>query len=151
MINIRQAAPSDTHDVLSMMKRLAAFEGYLESFNMDTAAVREVLSHQGNINIFVSQRQEARCDALAVTYWQPLTYDKRPWLVIKEFYVEEHSRGQDVGRRLFEYVESFARAHYASLIKWDVLESNARAKRFYERQGAKHDAKWQPYIKALSY
>lgn len=56
-------------------------------------------------------------------------------LYIDDLCVDEASRGQQVGRRLYEYVLSFARKEQCYNVTLNVWECNPGAKRFYEKCG----------------
>ena len=61
---------------------------------------------------------------------------------LKELFVLPGARGQNIGRALMEWVQSYAKQHGACRIDWHVKSDNADGIRFYERFGAKiHDGR----------
>ena len=145
---IRAAKPDDCPALLSLMQALAEFEGYADQFCVTTAD----LLHRGfppsgeaEFQVVVAENNDAIIGML-VYYFIPFTFDLRPTLFIKELYVDASSRSQGVGDLLFNAVVKIAKQTNCGRIKWDVLSSNDGAQRFYLRQGAQHDAKWQGYI-----
>ena len=56
-------------------------------------------------------------------------------LFIDDLCVDEHARGQSVGRKLFEYVKQQAQLLGCHNITLNVWEGNDSARRFYERCG----------------
>ena len=56
-------------------------------------------------------------------------------LYIDDLCVDEASRGQQIGRRLYEYVLAFARREGCYNVTLNVWECNPGAKRFYEKCG----------------
>ena len=56
-------------------------------------------------------------------------------LYIDDLCVDEASRGQKIGRRLYEYVLDFARREDCYNVTLNVWECNPGAKRFYEKCG----------------
>lgn len=56
-------------------------------------------------------------------------------LYIDDLCVDEESRGQHIGRRLYDYVLDFARKQGCYNVTLNVWECNSAAKLFYERCG----------------
>ena len=127
------------------MVSLAEFEAYSEQFNVSASDVEDIIVSSNKVHLIVADSGGHSCVALAVMFKQPFTYDMKPWLILKEFVVDEGFRGTGVGRTLFQYLVDFARKENATKIKWEVLASNARAKSFYEGFGSNHQLEWQIY------
>ena len=64
---------------------------------------------------------------------------------MKELIVDENHRSKGVGRALMEQLVEIAKERSVSKIRWDVLNSNIRAKSFYESFGAEHQVEWELY------
>ena len=58
-------------------------------------------------------------------------------LFIDDLCVDEASRGQHVGRQLFDYVKSFAKELGCYEVTLNVWEGNDSARRFYDNMGMK--------------
>lgn len=56
-------------------------------------------------------------------------------LFVDTLVIDEAFRGQKIGADLLASTEEFARQHRCATISLDVVDTNARAKSFYERQG----------------
>lgn len=56
-------------------------------------------------------------------------------LYIDDLCVEENSRGQNIGRRLYEYVAEFAKEEGCYNLTLNVWACNENARRFYEKCG----------------
>ena len=56
-------------------------------------------------------------------------------LYIDDLCVDEHARGSHIGRALYEYVVSYARAHEYYNVTLNVWAGNTNALRFYEKLG----------------
>jgi ribosomal protein S18 acetylase RimI-like enzyme len=146
---IRRAQVGDVSALLVLMKKLAAFEGYLDRF----AVTESDLLERG----FFAQKPEfvawvADADGLqayALAYSIPFTFDLRPTVVLKELFVDEAARGQNVGSELFQAVIRYAQSIDARLIRWQVLPDNEAAKRFYRRLGGESDASWESWVLEL--
>ena len=143
-VNIRPATASDIPELLALMKALAEFEGYSDQFAVTEEAVHERLIEHQSIQILVADTHDQLAGML-VSYELPFTYDLSPWLYIKELYVCPKFREQGVANALFKNLACLGNERGVSKIRWDVLKTNIKAQKFYQSQGAQHDASWQLY------
>jgi ribosomal protein S18 acetylase RimI-like enzyme len=146
---IRRAVAADVPQLLVLMRKLAAFEGYLDRFAVTESDLLErgFLSHKPEFISWVAEQDVPQAYALA--YSIPFTFDLRPTVVLKELFVDEAARGREFGSALFQAVISYARVINARLIRWQVLPSNEAAKRFYRRMGSESDANWESWVLSL--
>ncbi|HEV7307610.1 GNAT family N-acetyltransferase [Ensifer sp.] len=144
-LTVRPFERRDVADVLKLMRGLAVFEGYIDDFRVTEAdLVEHGLGENPRFGVFVAALGD-RVVGIAVYYVIPWTYDLKPTLVLKELYVEEGARSSGAGARLFAALKDHAAAIGAPRINWTVLATNDDAKRFYRREGADHDADWEPW------
>jgi GNAT superfamily N-acetyltransferase len=68
---------------------------------------------------------------------------------ISDVSVERAARGKGVGTALITEVKTWARAHNAAKLGFEVWHRNFTAKRFYERLGASIDREALPYVLTL--
>jgi len=144
--SVRPACPADVPELLQMMRKLAAFEGYLGDFAVTEAdLLQRGFPETGSPEFFAFVATDATgsLSGYAVCYTIPFTYDLRPTLVVKELFVREAYRGKGVGRRLLAEVERAARERGCGLIKWAVLPGNERAERVYRAWGGEPDMQWR--------
>ncbi len=144
---VRQFRRDDACELLSLMKRLATFERYIDDFRVsEDDLCRHGLGDQALFQAFVAEEVATqRLVGMAVTYVIPWTYDRRPTLVLKELYVSEDARGLGVGRRLMTVVAQRAESIGAGQLKWTVLPDNTVAQQFYRSLGGRPDADWMPW------
>lgn len=64
-------------------------------------------------------------------------------LYLEDFYVKPEFRSMGVGQELFEAFKQTALAHNAKLLKWQVLDWNVEAKKFYLKNGALFQTGWE--------
>ena len=83
---------------------------------------------------------------MLVFYQLPFSYDLKPWLYIKELFVHKSARGKGIARSLMIALAKDAEHIGCSKIRWDVLTSNDKAQRFYNKLGARFNSDWQLYI-----
>lgn len=153
---IREALPGDTNALLKLMRGLAEFEGYLDRFAVDEAALKHHAFKKKSFTALVAEQYDKQIAGMLVYYFLPFTYDLTPWLFIKELYVEPEFRGQAIGEQLLQTAALACEQRGGQKMVWSVLANNTQAQRFYQRLGAKHDVAWLPFgmnnnsIKALT-
>lgn len=69
-------------------------------------------------------------------------------LYIDDLCVDENSRGQHVGRKLYEYVLNYAREQGCYDVTLNVWEGNDNARAFYEKwECLSRKPRWKLYYK----
>ena len=63
-------------------------------------------------------------------------------LYLEDFVVAEAHRSSGLGQRLFDTFVAVAREKDCRMVKWQVLDWNVGAIRFYERQNATIETEW---------
>ncbi|MCJ8051733.1 GNAT family N-acetyltransferase [Shinella curvata] len=146
---IRPFTHNDVEAVWTLMRALAVFEGYIDTFAVTPDDLRlHGLGAAPAFGVFVAAKGEALA-GIAVHYRIPWTYDLKPVVVLKELFVAEEYRGQGAGQALFAHVRAHAAAIGASALRWTVLPDNVAAKRFYAGQGGACDADWEHWTLPL--
>jgi len=149
---VRSAQPADAAALLSLMRELARFEGYLDQFRVSEA---DLLTRglqggeQAQFTAFVADDGAGTLTGYAVVYSVPYTYDLRPNLMLKELFVDAGARGQGIGHALMDAVLTHGRKIGCARLKWDVLATNASAQQFYRSLGGAHDTRWQGWLRPL--
>jgi GNAT superfamily N-acetyltransferase len=145
-MRVRRAVEADVPNLLPLMRELARFENYENSF----AITEEVLREQGfrrsppDFHCLVAEENNLLV-GLAVYYFVPFTYRAKPNVIIKELYVADGHRSKGVGKLLMKAVAQEAEKADCGLIKWYVAKWNERGIRFYERLGATIDPNWHEF------
>lgn len=150
---VRLARASDTGKLLVLMRELARFEGYLDQFCVTEEDLLERGLGEGSKQQFLACVAEGGNGELlgyAVVYVVPFTFDLRPNLILKEFFVREGRRGAGIGQALMAMVIDCANTLGCARVKWDVLTDNTRAQAFYRSSGAARDAQWEGWIRVLA-
>lgn len=134
----------DVPQLLDLMRDLAAFEDYLEAFAIEEVdLVERGLGANPQFQAKVAVSADGEVVGMAVFYIIPYTYDLRPDMVLKEFYVRPDHRGAGIAEALFKAVQAAAISAGCKRVKWLVLPNNDRAKAFYTRMGATRDEAWE--------
>lgn len=148
-IRVRRAVEHDVPALLTLMRRLAEFEGY----DADFAVTEDIMLAQGfsgetpDFFAFVAEDESVATGLIGmlVYYLIPFTFRARPTLFIKELYVSESGRGLGVGEALMRAAATAAVERDCAAIKWQVADWNASARNFYEKLGARSDPMWVDY------
>lgn len=138
---IRNIEIKDCSQVLKLMKSLAEFEGYIDEFKVTTSDIEKLCISEKKCGILVAEKND-KINGILVFYFQPFTYDLTPWLIIKELYVDESCRNEDIGSKLIERAKEICREKGGKKIKWEVLSKNYRAIKFYEKNGGIVESNW---------
>lgn len=149
-VRVRRAVEGDIPALLTLMRRLAEFEGYDAAFAVtESTLLRQGFTHQPpdfHALVIDSPAAPAELSGMLVYYLIPFTFRTRPTLYIKELYVAESGRGHGVGEALMRATATAAMEHDCATIKWQVAEWNAAAQRFYERLGATANREWVEFV-----
>ena len=145
-VTIRLATAHDIPRLLLLMRDLAEYEQYLDVF----AVTESILNRQGfeksppDFYALVAENGDDLVGML-VYYFIPFTATAKPTLFIKELYVSEAARGQQIGERLMTKAAQQALEHGCASVRWAVANWNTGGKRFYERLGAVANPVWVEY------
>jgi GNAT superfamily N-acetyltransferase len=136
-ITVRHWTEADISSVLPLMRDLAVFEAYIDSF----AVTETVLLEQGfkttppNFYCLVATLET---EIVGVLVYYFLLY-------IKELFVAEAARGHGAGKALMQRAALEARNAGCSGVKWTVANWNDAGKGFYESLGARANPVWVEY------
>ncbi len=146
---IRDAEVQDSEQIIILMKKLAVFEGYIEQFNVTQEELIERCFVNQEFFVIVAQKN-GKLLGLLVYYFAPFTFDLTPWLFIKELFIDDSSRGQNVGNNLMlDAIRKCKEKNSAKMYR-NVLANNSRARYFYEKFGARQSVDWIGYEIAIS-
>lgn len=146
MIEVRPAQRADSQQMWRLMRELAIFEKYIDSF----AITPEIVEHRGfdkNPPDFYSlvAVDKENIVGIAVYYFLLFTAQNRPAIYLKELYVDSAYRGHKIGEKLMLGLKQQAQQHNCLQIKWTVAPWNEDGKRFYARLGARQNNDWLNY------
>ncbi|RYF21436.1 MAG: GNAT family N-acetyltransferase [Flavobacteriales bacterium] len=145
-IVIRKAAEADSGKIWVLMKDLAIFERYIDSFAITPKIVKESGFHKSPPDFYcLLAEDEGVIAGILVYYFLPYTAQNKPAIYMKELYVDENYRGQKIGEQLMQALKEEALLYNCGQIKWTVANWNEAGQRFYERLGAHKNTDWLNY------
>jgi GNAT superfamily N-acetyltransferase len=140
---VRHWQESDIPSALHLMRELAVFEEYTDSF----AATENILLEQGfrlqppNFYVLVGEVNSS-IQGVLVYYFLSYTASAKPMLFIKELFISEGARGQGIGRALMIEASKIAISRDCVGMKWTVANWNEPAQKFYADLGAVANPVW---------
>ena len=145
-MEIRKAVEADIPNLLPLMRELAEFEKYAESFAVTEAVLRERGFRRSppEFHCLVAEKG-GELVGLLVYYFVPFTYRAKPNLIIKELYIAKQHRSRGVGKLLMQAVAKEAARSGCGMIKWWVAKWNKRGIEFYKLLGATIDSDWHEF------
>ncbi|MFT3904296.1 MAG: GNAT family N-acetyltransferase [Niabella sp.] len=150
-IRIRRAVEADSEKVWLLMRALAVFEKYINTFAITPEVVRESGFRKNPPDFYcIVAEYNDKIVGILVYYILPYTAQNRPAIYMKELYVDENYRGQKVGEQLMNALRKEAKANNCTQIKWTVAPWNEAGQRFYERLGAQQNNEWLNYEWSIS-
>ncbi len=139
MTHIRQATAADIPAIYELVYDLAVYEKEPEAL---TATVEDYHRDfaEGCFEAILAE-QEGKIQGMALYYDTYSTW-KGKMLYLEDFVVKTEQRGLGIGQLLFDALLEVGRSKEAKLVKWQVLEWNEPAVKFYEKNKAIIDKTW---------
>jgi GNAT superfamily N-acetyltransferase len=138
---IRRAEPSDVPRMLELVKELALFEKAPEAVTVTETEMHEAGFGPNAVWVGWVAEEEGVIHGMAICYARYSTWRGRA-LYLEDIVVTEAARGQSIGDRLIRACIGYAAANNYNRMRWQVLDWNTDAMRFYERFGASFDDGW---------
>ncbi|UYZ94892.1 GNAT family N-acetyltransferase [Moraxella bovis] len=149
-MQIRFMTENDIPQTFELMKALAVFEHYIDSFAITPDIVKEKGIDKNPPDFYCLVADDNGTIAgMLVYYFLPYTAQNRPAIYMKELFVDEKFRSQKVGEQLMLKLKQVAKENNCQTIKWTVAPWNDRGMKFYERLGAKQNTEWVNYELAV--
>ncbi len=136
---IRKATRSDLEGIYQLVIELAIYEeepdavkstieDYIKAFDENLISAH-VAEDNGNIV------------GMALYYMTFSTW-RGHMLYLEDFYVSQKYRSSGIGQQLFDAYINEAKSRGCKMVKWEVLDWNTKAIKFYERNGATIEKQW---------
>ncbi len=140
---IRRGTTADLPAALALIQELAVYERAPEAVVTTVESMTRDGFGPDRVFDFLLAEATASGQLLGLALFFPAysTWKGR-MLYLEDLVVTEAARGHGLGLRLFEAVVAEARRQGAVRLRWQVLDWNEPAIRFYQRLGAHLDPEW---------
>ena len=135
---IRPAVETDFADILHIIKELALFEKAPEKV---TNTVERMIAEKEYFHCLVATDEDDKIMAICLYFFAYYTWVGKS-LYLDDLYVLEPYRKQGVASALLSKLFEIARHENCQRIRWQVLNWNETAIRFYKKRGATLDNEW---------
>lgn len=139
-ILIRTGTKEDLESVFSLVKILAEFEKASEAVNTSPEIYRQDFG-EGWFEILIAESEESGIIGMALFYQSYSTW-KGKMIYLDDLVIEPNYRSKGIGSILLDALIEEARLRNASILKWQVLDWNEDAIRFYKRKEAIIEDEW---------
>lgn len=143
VMEIRFAGESDVPLVLAFIRKLAVYERLEHQMEATEEVLRESLFGPHPKAEVLLAFVGAEAAGFALFFHNFSTFVGRAGLYLEDVYVDEHFRGQGVGRALFARLGEIARERNCRRFEWAVLDWNTSAIQFYKNLGARELTDWR--------
>ncbi len=138
-ISLRMGSAQDLPAVHDLVRELAIFEKAEDQFTADLSHYQDKFQ-QGLFQIILA---ESGSDIIGMALFYPsFSTWKGKMMYLEDFVVKESYRNQGVGQMLFDKFLGESLRQGARLAKWQVLDWNEHAIRFYRRNHATIQTEW---------
>jgi GNAT superfamily N-acetyltransferase len=136
---IRQAERRDIPTIFALVQELALYEKAPEAVITSVASYEE--DFDNNVFEAIVAEMEGEVIGMALYYMAFSTW-KGKMLYLEDFVVKETHRRYGAGQLLFDAFLAKAKEKKCTLTKWQVLDWNEPAVRFYEKNNAIIEREW---------
>jgi GNAT superfamily N-acetyltransferase len=138
-INIRKGQAADLQAVHQLVYELAVYEKAAEEMVATLEDYQESFVSDA-FHVLVAE-EDSEIVGMALYYPAYSTW-KGKMMYLEDFVVKEKCRGKGIGQLLFEAFLEDARHRNCTMVKWQVLDWNTPAVRFYEKMDAIIEKEW---------
>ncbi|MDQ3141110.1 MAG: GNAT family N-acetyltransferase [Bacteroidota bacterium] len=140
-LQIRKAHPEDASAILNLVMELAIYEKAPEAVHTQEQDYRDGLQN-GLFEAFVAESKDNGIIGMALYFPHFSTWNGKT-LYLEDFVVSEKFRKSGIGKLLFEAYLEEAKRQGAKMVKWQVLDWNEPAKKFYKKYATVFFPGWE--------
>ena len=136
---IRKAERKDLQSILDLVIELAVFEKEPDAVKATIADYERAFDEE------LTSAHVAELDGKVVgmaLYYMTFSTWKGHMLHLEDFYVQAAYRSSGIGQMLFDKFIEESKVRKCAMVRWQVLDWNTNATKFYERNGATVEKNW---------
>ena len=138
-IVIRKARAADIPHIYQLVRELAIYEEAEAELRIDT----DYYYKEFEKNTFESIVAEKNGEIIGTcVYYMTFSTWKGRMLYLEDFVVQSTQRHQGIGQLLYDAFLEVAKEKNCTMVKWQVLDWNEPAIKFYEKNGATIEKEW---------
>jgi len=138
-IHIRKAKQEDINAIFSLVKELAIYENALDQVKVDVAYYLK--EWEKNTFDAIVAEMDGQVIGTCVYYMTFSTWKGR-CMYLEDFVVREKYRRYGVGQLLYNRFLEESKSADSTMVRWQVLDWNDPAVKFYEKNEAVIDKEW---------
>ena len=138
-MEIRKATRADLNGIYQLVVELAIYE---EEPNAVKSTLEDYQKAFDENLISAHVAEENGVIIGMAVYYMTFSTWRGHMLYLEDFYVTESHRSSGVGQILFDAYIIEAKSRGCKMVKWEVLDWNTKAIKFYERNGATIEKQW---------
>lgn len=143
MLSIRNATPSDASLILDFIHRLAEYERDPDAVvATEQDLLRDGFGKDPKYRCVIAE-WEGQPAGFAFFFFNYSTWLGKPGLYLEDLFVLPEMRGKGIGKALLQNLAKIAVDENCYGMRWQVLEWNEPALKFYETLGASIMDEWE--------
>ncbi len=146
MLSIRPATVNDVALLKTLIRELAEYEREPDAVVITEAdLLRDGFGPQPRFRALIAE-WDGQPAGYAFFFAFYSTWEGRPGLFLEDLFVRSQFRGKGIGKSLLASVARIAQAENCYGIRWEVLDWNDPAIKFYHSLGAKFLDEWKSVL-----
>ncbi len=146
MLSIRPATVNDVTLLKTLIRELAEYEREPDAVVITEAdLLRDGFGPQPRFRALIAE-WDGQPAGYAFFFGFYSTWEGRPGLFLEDLFVRSQFRGKGIGKSLLASVARIAQAENCYGIRWEVLDWNDPAIKFYHSLGAKFLDEWKSVL-----
>lgn len=138
-IQIRQATLSDVPSLHGLVGELAEYVGERHNFTATVATYEE--DFKADFYKAIVAEDDGKVVGMALYYFVYSTWKGR-MIYLEDFVLSPAYRRKGIGQRLWDVLMERGREKGCKLLKWQVVDTNTEAMKFYEAQEGIMEDTW---------
>ena len=136
---IRRGQENDLPEIYNLVKQLATYENEPDAV---TATLEDYYNDYdaGLFKTIVATENDTTVGMML--YYTTYSTWKGKMIYLEDFIIKEKQRQRGIGQQMFNFLIQIAKEEKAKLIKWQVLDWNTPAVKFYKKNKALIENNW---------